>query len=160
MANDNAAIPDEQFGFRPKHSTADQLIHVTEFISHGMNQNKSTGAIFLDVAKAFDTVWHDGLVYKLHTAGLPLAMVKLINSFLQNRVFHAKIEHSLDGTRNRSRRPTGFGALADPVRNFHCRLPQTRRNKDRVVCRRHCNSHAFVIPRTRNAAAPKRRRKP
>jgi hypothetical protein len=99
MANDNAAIPDEQFGFRPKHSTADQLIHVTEFISHGMNQNKSTGAIFLDVAKAFDTVWHDGLVYKLHTAGLPLAMVKLINSFLQNRVFHAKIGHALSTER-------------------------------------------------------------
>jgi hypothetical protein len=99
MANDNAAIPDEQFGFRPKHSTADQLIHVTEFISHGMNQNKSTGAIFLDVAKAFDTVWHDGLVYKIHTAGLPLAMVKLINSFLQNRVFHAKIGHALSTER-------------------------------------------------------------
>jgi hypothetical protein len=72
MVNDNAAIPDEQFGFRPKHSTADQFIHVTEFISLGMNQRRSTGAIFLDVAKAFDTVWHDGLVYKLHTEGLPL----------------------------------------------------------------------------------------
>ncbi|KAH0816006.1 hypothetical protein GEV33_006785 [Tenebrio molitor] len=95
MANDNAVIPDEQFGFRTKHSTADQLIHVTEFISHGMNQRKSTGAIFLYVAKAFDTAWHDGLVHKLHTAGLLLAMVKLINSFLQNRVFHAKIGHAL-----------------------------------------------------------------
>jgi hypothetical protein len=99
MANDNAVIPDEQFGFRPKHSTADQLIHVTEFISHGMNQGKSTGAIFLYVAKAFDTVWHDGLVHKLHTAGLLLAMVKLINSFLQNRVFHAKIGDALSTER-------------------------------------------------------------
>jgi hypothetical protein len=91
--------PITQFGFRPKHSTAGQLIHVTEFISHGMNQNKSTGAIFLDVAKAFDTVWHDGLVYKLHTAGLPLVMVKLINSLLQNRVFHAKIGYALSTER-------------------------------------------------------------
>jgi hypothetical protein len=99
MANDNAVIPDEQFGFRPKHSTADQLIHVTEFISHGMNQGKSTGAIFLYVAKAFDTVWHDGLVHKLHTAGLLLAMVKLMNSFLQNRVFHAKIGDALSTER-------------------------------------------------------------
>jgi hypothetical protein len=43
------------------------------------------------VAKAFDTVWYGGLVYKLHVAGVPLAMVKLINSFLENRNFHAKI---------------------------------------------------------------------
>jgi hypothetical protein len=64
-----------------------------------MNQQRSTGAIFLDVAKAFDTVWHDGLVYKLHTAGLPLAMVKFINSFLEKRVFHANIGHALSTER-------------------------------------------------------------
>ncbi|KAH0808874.1 hypothetical protein GEV33_013917 [Tenebrio molitor] len=97
--NENHVLPDEQFGFRPKHSTADQLIHVTEFISQGINQNKSTGAIFLDVAKAFDTVWHDGLVYKLHTAGVPLAMVKLLNSFLEDRKFHAKIGNVLSTVR-------------------------------------------------------------
>jgi retron-type reverse transcriptase len=97
--NENHVLPDEQFGFRPKHSTADQLIHVTEFISQGINQKKSTGAIFLDVAKAFDTVWHDGLVYKLHTAGVSLAMVKLLNSFLEDRKFHAKIGNVLSTVR-------------------------------------------------------------
>jgi retron-type reverse transcriptase len=97
--NENHVLPDEQFGFRPKHSTADQLIHVTEFISQGINQNESTGAIFLDVAKAFDTVWHDGLVYKLHTAGVSLAMVKLLNSFLEDRKFHAKIGNVLSTVR-------------------------------------------------------------
>jgi retron-type reverse transcriptase len=97
--NENHVLPDEQFGFRPKHSTADQLIHVTEFISQGINQNESTGAIFLDVAKAFDTVWHDGLVYKLHTAGVSLAMAKLLNSFLEDRKFHAKIGNVLSTVR-------------------------------------------------------------
>jgi hypothetical protein len=43
------------------------------------------------VAKAFDTVWHNGFVYKFHTAGVPLTMVRLINSFFDHRVFHAKI---------------------------------------------------------------------
>jgi retron-type reverse transcriptase len=97
--NENHVLPDEQFGFRPKHSTADQLIHVTEFISQGINQKESTGAIFLDVAKAFDTVWHDGLVYKLHTAGVSLAIVKLLNSFLEDRKFHAKIGNVLSTVR-------------------------------------------------------------
>jgi hypothetical protein len=97
--NENHVLPDEQFGFRPKHSTADQHIHVTEFISQGINQKESTGAIFLDVAKAFDTVWHDGLVYKLHTAGVSLAIVKLLNSFLEDRKFHAKIGKVLSTVR-------------------------------------------------------------
>jgi hypothetical protein len=83
-----STIPDEQFGFRPKHSTVDQLINVTEFIANGFGQKQSTGAIFLDVAKAFDTDWHDGLVYKLHAAGVPLAMV-----------FHAKIGQVLSTQR-------------------------------------------------------------
>jgi hypothetical protein len=99
VTDENSTIPDEQFGFRPKHSTVDQLINVTEFIAKGFGQNQSTGAIFLDVAKAFDTVWHDGLVYKLHAAGVPLAMVRLLNSFLNRRVFHAKIGQVLSTQR-------------------------------------------------------------
>jgi retron-type reverse transcriptase len=91
VTNEKQILPDEQFGFRPQHSTSDQILHVTEFIAKSNGQRHSTGAIFRDVAKAFDTVWHGGLVYKLHVAGVPLAMVKLINSFLQNRNFHAKI---------------------------------------------------------------------
>ncbi|KAH0822463.1 hypothetical protein GEV33_000328 [Tenebrio molitor] len=35
VTNENGVLPDEQFGFRPQHSTSDQLIHVTEFISKG-----------------------------------------------------------------------------------------------------------------------------
>jgi hypothetical protein len=96
--DENSTIPDEQFGFRPKHSTVDQLINVTEFIAKGFGQKQSTGAIFLDVAKAFDTDWHDGLVYKLHAAGVPLAMVRLLNS-LNRRVFHAKIGQVLSTQR-------------------------------------------------------------
>jgi hypothetical protein len=103
VTDENSTIPDEQFGFRPKHSTVDQLINVTEFIAKGFGQNQSIGAIFLDVAKAFDTVWHDGLVYKLHAAGVPMAMVRLLNSFLNRRVFHAKIGQVLSTQRENSR---------------------------------------------------------
>ncbi|KAJ3649759.1 hypothetical protein Zmor_021482 [Zophobas morio] len=96
IVNDLGVIPDEQFGFRPQHSTSDQLLRVVEFAAKSIEWKQLTGAVFLDVAKAFDTVWHDGLVYyKLHLAGVPLAMVHLIQSFLDDRTFKARIGHAL-----------------------------------------------------------------
>ena len=58
-------LRNEQFGFRPKHSTSLQLARLVERVSRNFDQRRLTGAIFLDVAKAFDTVWVDGLLYKL-----------------------------------------------------------------------------------------------
>ncbi len=43
--------------------------------------------VLLDIEKAFDSVWHDGLIYKLHQFGIPLVLVKLIASFLDDRSF-------------------------------------------------------------------------
>jgi hypothetical protein len=54
-----------------------------------------TGAVFLDVAKAFDTVWHAGLVHKLRRSGASVAMAQLIHFFLDNRSFRAKIKNVL-----------------------------------------------------------------
>jgi hypothetical protein len=91
----NHTIPDEQFGFRPKHSTTDQLLRVTEYASVGFERKHVTGVVFLDVAKAFDTVWHDELVFKLRESNVPLAMTQLIQSFLEKHSFRAKINDTL-----------------------------------------------------------------
>lgn len=91
FSKENHILPDEQFGFRPEHSTVDQLLRVVEYASTGFEWNQVTGAVFLDISKAFDTVWHDGLVFKLREASVPISMCQLIHSFLRNRNFHAKI---------------------------------------------------------------------
>ena len=54
-----------QFGFRKEHSTIHQIIRITEKITKNFNLNKSSGMVLLDVEKAFDSVWHDGLLHKL-----------------------------------------------------------------------------------------------
>jgi len=47
---------DEQFGFRPRLSTSLQLAHLVEKITRNFGEKWLTGAVFLDVANAFDTV--------------------------------------------------------------------------------------------------------
>lgn len=43
--------------------------------------------ILIDMEKAFDTVWHDGLIHKLSKFGTPIYLIKLIASFLRGRSF-------------------------------------------------------------------------
>lgn len=60
-------IPSHQFGFREKHSTIDQVHRIAHTIEEAIEHKKVCSAIFLDVAQAFDKVWHKGLNYKLKT---------------------------------------------------------------------------------------------
>lgn len=84
-------IRNEQFGFRKHHSTTQQLARVADHVSHHLNLNQSTGMFLLDLEKAFDTVWHHGLLHKLVLYETPLPLVKLIHSYLENRQFFVSI---------------------------------------------------------------------
>ncbi|GBP19986.1 Probable RNA-directed DNA polymerase from transposon BS [Eumeta japonica] len=64
-------IIDEQFGFRPAHSCPQQVLRLVEYVSEGFETERSTVAVFFDVAKAFDRVWHAGLIYKLYSLQVP-----------------------------------------------------------------------------------------
>jgi hypothetical protein len=58
-------LRDEQFAFRFKRSTSLLLSRLVERITRGFGERRLKDAVFLDVAKAFDTVRIDGLLYKL-----------------------------------------------------------------------------------------------
>ena len=60
----------EQFGFRARKSTDAALIHFTDKVLTSMDLGQITGAAFLDLNKAFDTVNHELLLQKLNYAGL------------------------------------------------------------------------------------------
>jgi hypothetical protein len=63
--NERGLLRDEQFGFRPRHSTTLQMSRLVERVNRNFDERRLTGAVFLDVVKAFDTVWDKGLLYKL-----------------------------------------------------------------------------------------------
>ena len=48
-------------------------------------KESETRAVFLDISKAFDKVWHDGLIFKLKSGGISEPLLVLIDSYLSNR---------------------------------------------------------------------------
>ena len=78
---------DFQYGFRSSGSTADLLRVVSDRIVWAFNKSGNNQAVALDIFKAFDRVWHSGLLHKLNSYGISGQMFGLISSFLSNRRF-------------------------------------------------------------------------
>ena len=76
---------DFQYGFRSSRSTADLLTVVSDRIARAFNWSGATRAVALDIFKAFDRVWHTGLLHKLKSYGISGQIFGLISSFLSNR---------------------------------------------------------------------------
>ena len=60
----NKLISDHQYGFLPKRYTTTQLVFIVEKFVKALEEGDVVSAVFMDFAKAFDRVWHPGLLYK------------------------------------------------------------------------------------------------
>ena len=76
---------DFQYGFRFSRLTADLLTVVSDRIARAFNGSGATRAVALDISKAFDRVWHAGLLHKLRSYGISCQIFGIISSFLSNR---------------------------------------------------------------------------
>ena len=61
------------------------LIAVSDTTARALNRSGATQAVALDISKAFDMVWHAGLLHKLTSYGISGQIFGLISSFLSNR---------------------------------------------------------------------------
>lgn len=86
-------LSDMQYGFREGRSTQDAICDLTSRIYDSLDKNEPTLAIFVDLAKAFDTVCHTKLLDKLNAAGIRGKAHKLLKSYLENRVNYVSIEN-------------------------------------------------------------------
>jgi hypothetical protein len=105
---------DEQFGFRPRHSTPLQLACLTERITRNFGEKRLTGAVFLNMAKAFNTIWIDGLLYKLTLLNFLSYIVHTISSYLRGRTFEASFQMATS-SRHGMRAGVAQGGLISPV---------------------------------------------
>ena len=67
--NDNNLLSKHQSGFKPGDSTIYQLLSISSSIYENFEKFNETRAIFSDISKAFDKVWHDGMIFKLRCNG-------------------------------------------------------------------------------------------
>ena len=81
----NSLLSENQSGFRPQDSTINQLLSITNEIYENFEQYAETRALFLDISKAFDKVWHKGLLFKLKCNGIDGKLLNFYANFLTNR---------------------------------------------------------------------------
>lgn len=82
---DHSLISDRQYGFRHNRSTGDLLAFVLHRWGEAIDRRGEALAVSLDIAKAFDRVWHRGLLSKLPAYGLPGNLCSWISGFLHGR---------------------------------------------------------------------------
>jgi hypothetical protein len=93
-----------QSGFRPGHSTISQLTYIIHQIYQCLENGKEVRAVFLDISKAFDRVWHEGLISRLKYLGVRGPLLTWLQSYFsgrQQRVVlegtHSKWQHVTAG---------------------------------------------------------------
>ncbi len=74
-----------QSGFVPGDSTVNQLTYLYTVFSEAIDSGKEIRAVFCDISKAFDRVWHRGLLYKLQSSGVSGRLLNWFSSYLSQR---------------------------------------------------------------------------
>ncbi|MCG8116730.1 MAG: reverse transcriptase domain-containing protein, partial [Candidatus Thiodiazotropha endolucinida] len=82
---DHNLLTSLQSGFIPGDSTVNQLVHIYNTFCKALDEGKEVRAVFCDISKAFDRVWHKGLLYKLQSIGISGSLLQWFTDYLHNR---------------------------------------------------------------------------
>ena len=74
-----------QSGFKPGNSCTNQLLSITHEIYSSFDDVFEVRSVFLDISKAFDKVWHEGIIFKLQQNGISDDLLNILSDFLRNR---------------------------------------------------------------------------
>ena len=82
---DNNVITSLQSGFVPGDSTVNQLVDIYNTFCKALDNGLEVRAIFCDISKAFDRVWHKGLLAKLKSVGITDSLLNWFQNYLRDR---------------------------------------------------------------------------
>ena len=111
---ENNLLNKYQAGYRKGRSTQEHIFRLAQQVYNGFKSQHCTYAIFLDCEAAFDAVWTDGLMYKLHQLNLPKNALRMLCSFLKER----SLKVHVDGAESREvklRAGTPQGSCLSPI---------------------------------------------
>ena len=78
-------ITEHQSGFTKGDSAVNQLVSITNEFGRALDNGKEIRVIFCDISKAFDRVWHKGLLFKLKQAGISGNLLNWFENYLNGR---------------------------------------------------------------------------
>ena len=84
-----------QLGYRNKRCAKEHILRLSDDALTGLQANRLGVAVFIDVEKAYDSVWHTGLRYKLVNSELPNKIIRLMSSFISDRTITVKINDEM-----------------------------------------------------------------
>ena len=82
---ENELISHNQSGFKPGDSCINQLLCITHDIYQSLDDGLETRGVLLDISKAFDKVWHEGLLFELKQISISGNLLSVITDFLYQR---------------------------------------------------------------------------
>ena len=82
---DNNFLSSFQSGFIPGDSTENQLTFLYHTFCEALDACKEVRAVFCDISKALDRVWHTGLLHKLRAAGVTSNVLQWFKNYLSDR---------------------------------------------------------------------------
>ncbi|CAF3691628.1 unnamed protein product [Rotaria sp. Silwood1] len=88
-------LPRHQAGFLEGKSTMYNILRLNRCARQALDRNHHAGVIFFDIKSAFDSVWHDGLIYKMNDFRLPVYLIRWTISFLYRRTAQVELENQL-----------------------------------------------------------------
>ena len=91
--DENEILTSRQFGFRKSHSTEFAAVNLYDHFLSKLDKKEHTCSIFLDLAKAFDSVNHEILLAKLYKYNIRGPALNLFRSYLCNRWQYVKLNH-------------------------------------------------------------------
>ena len=78
-------ISPNQSGFKPGNSCINQLLSITHEIHESFDVGFEVRSVFLNISKAFDKVWHGGIIYKLTQNGISRKLLNLLEDLFKGK---------------------------------------------------------------------------
>ena len=135
VVNKNSMLNCSQLGFCRGASTIDVLVRVEHIIRKCLSSNKICIVIYIDLKSAFDTVWVQGLIWKLIQKGVKGNMIRWLYQYFNNRQIMVRVEGAYsDNVKVTAGTPQG--AVLSPLlfNLMMSDMPEARRGECRNTC--------------------------